>query len=87
MPATVKPSATANGSLVELFGRRTKVLKSGKKVKVSLKRLVKLSVAPGTGRFTIHAKLTRGYAWQLQLEYRQPGKKAVFSKLSSINVH
>jgi tungstate transport system substrate-binding protein len=84
---TFTPSPTAKGSLVELFGRRTKVLKSGKKVTVSLKRLVKLSIAPRTSRFTIHAKLTRGYAWQLQLEYHQPGHRAVFSKLSSINVH
>jgi ABC-type tungstate transport system permease subunit len=81
------PSPTVKGSLVELFGRRTAVLKSGKKVKLSLKRLVKLSVAPGTKTFTIHAKLTRGYKWQLQLEYHQSGHKAVYSKLSSLNVH
>ncbi len=81
------PSPTVKGSLVELFGRRTAVLKTSKKVKGSLKRLVKLSIAPGTKTFTIHAKLTRGYKWQLQLEYHQTGHKAVYSKLSSLNVH
>ncbi len=80
------PSPTAKGSLVELFGRRTAVLKSGKKVPSKLKRLVKLSIAPGTSRFTIHAKLTRGYKWQLELEYHKPGLRAAFSKLSSLNV-
>jgi hypothetical protein len=80
------PSPTAKGSLVELFGRRTAALKSGKKVTLKLKRLVKLSIAPRTSRFTIHTRLTRGYKWQLELEYHEPGLRAAFSKLSSLNV-
>ncbi|HEY5195419.1 MAG TPA: hypothetical protein VIJ51_00160 [Solirubrobacteraceae bacterium] len=98
---TVSPAPTAAGAYVELVGRHTtkvKITPATKKAKkagastaaakkVVLSRLAKLTIAKGKTKFTIHAKLKRGYHWQLETEYVRPGHKAGVSKLSAINVH
>jgi ABC-type tungstate transport system permease subunit len=84
---TVSPAPTASGAYVELLGRHTTKLSGGKTKIGKLSRLVKLTIKKGTTAFTIHAKLTRGYHWQLETEYVRPGHKAGVSKLNAINVH
>jgi hypothetical protein len=83
----VSPAPTAAGAYVELLGRHTTKLSGGKSKTGKLTRLTKLTIKRGTTAFTIHARLTRGYHWQLETKYVRPGHKAGVSKLSSISVH
>jgi hypothetical protein len=46
-----------------------------------------VSIARGRKQFTLHAKLTRGTRWILELKYIQKGQASGFSKLQTITVN
>ncbi|MGA2011297.1 MAG: hypothetical protein ABSH51_12335 [Solirubrobacteraceae bacterium] len=55
--------------------------------KASFKQVGKTTVGIGKTKFTIKAKLKRGYRYVLQLEYIHSGQTSTYSKLGSVDVH
>ena len=87
---SVSPAPTATGAYLELLGRHTtkvKITAAGTSATGKLSREAKLTIAKGTTRFTIHARLKRGYHWSLELKYVRPHHKTGVSKLRTISVH
>jgi ABC-type tungstate transport system permease subunit len=76
---TLSPAPALRGARVELFALRTTGTAAQKQVG-------KTSVAVGKTKFTIKAKLARGFRWILQLEYVQKGQTSSYSKLASVDV-
>jgi ABC-type tungstate transport system permease subunit len=75
---TLKPPTIGKGTRIELLAVRAGVVS---------KEVGHASLGTGKTKFTIKAKLARGFQWVLQLEYVQKGHTSVYSKLRSIAVH
>jgi tungstate transport system substrate-binding protein len=100
---TLSQAPATSGAKVELFALATttvKITKTSAKPKkaprelldaraarVSFREVGKTSVGVGKTRFTIKAKLKRGFRYVLQLEYIHSGQTSTYSKLSSLDVH
>jgi LysM repeat protein len=88
---TVKPAPTATGAFVGLLAAHTTKLKVSSTKKASaaaaaLPRRAKVAVGKGKTTFTIHARLTRGFRWKLELEYVARPSKTSYSALRTITV-
>jgi tungstate transport system substrate-binding protein len=77
---TLKPGPALKGATVALFALRTTGPSGQKKV-------AHVSIGKGKTKFTIHAKLKRGFKWILQLEYIQKGQTSTWSGLKTVAVH
>jgi hypothetical protein len=98
LTGTLSRAATGSGTRVKLFALRTgTVKKSTHKAKdasvtasaaAAFHQVGKtVTVKNGSKTFTIKAKLQRGFAWVLQLEFVQSGSPSSFSKLRTLAVH
>jgi ABC-type tungstate transport system permease subunit len=84
----------AGGATVKLFALRTAALSGSHSVRrivrvradVSFPRVGKTSLGAGKNKFTIKAKLKRGFRYVLQLQYAPKGAPSSFSKLKTVAV-
>jgi filamentous hemagglutinin len=77
---TLSQAQTANGTQVKLFALSTHGASA------SFKQVGKATVRAGKTKFTIHAKLKRGFVYALQLEFVHKGEPSTFSRLRTVNV-
>jgi hypothetical protein len=77
---TLSQAQTANGTQIKLFALSTHGASA------SFKQVGKATVRAGKMKFTIHAKLKRGFVYALQLEYVHKGQPSTFSRLRTVNV-
>ncbi len=83
----LRPAPTAKGAVVELFAARGEALGHARSsAGITPGRFASARVAIGRTKFTLHAKLRRGYLWVLQLEYLRRGTASIFSRLSAVDV-
>jgi hypothetical protein len=84
---TVSPAPSGSGARVTLYGLKTvAVRKASARAAAAFPAIGRSTVKAGKTTFTIHAKLTRGRRWVLQLQYTRPGQAASLSKLRTIDV-
>jgi tungstate transport system substrate-binding protein len=77
---SVKPAAAAGGVKVQLLGLRTAGVGAHFAVVAST------TVRKGKSKFTLHAKLKRGYRWVLELKSTPNASPASLSKLRTVAV-
>jgi ABC-type tungstate transport system permease subunit len=97
LTGTLSAAPSTAGATVQLYAMRTaKLGKSGStksvrmdvvaRAAVSFPRVGKTSIGRGKTKFTIRAKLKRGYRYVLQLKYAPKGASSSYSRLKSLTV-
>jgi hypothetical protein len=86
----------STGAIVYLFAARTsRPAGAGRKgvrlpvgtiARARDKRVGRATIAVGATKFTIKARLKRGYAYILQLEYKKPGQVTTWSRFKTLKV-